>query len=460
MKKQDLKELLEQAEGKKILFLGKEGTYTNQEVDRFLKKYKVTRVKAIEEDVLATVEHHSLNPVEEMISEDAYERKIPAYRLDEFEQLLSEGINDNELLMAIKLSNDQARVLRMIENPDISDSLFVKLLEMYEWHEEEEDNNDDRSVVIATLTRYIDITPAERDQLYSTLTLKRLVREATDPDLLNALIGFPNYEFKQKDRGKTSLFEVIATSKYINDEVIKRLLSLRNPRVDMYLAANPVVPLEQLKKFATREDKSIYEALASNESIDDTLFELLLGKNENVVKLLMWYQPISADRYRMITEKITDHDLFAELGKNQHINHEVIDQLTQSENNALLEQLAENKSVTAPSLNVLYEKQVASTFYPLAGNPNLPAEIIEKFYTDYQNDTRMMRQIASNPNASEKMLRELYERDELEINKGLAANPATPIEILDVLKIDTRLRNALTQNEVFIEHHNTTKVVI
>ena len=43
MKKQDLKELLEQAEGKKILFLGKEGTYTTQEVDRFLKKYKVTK---------------------------------------------------------------------------------------------------------------------------------------------------------------------------------------------------------------------------------------------------------------------------------------------------------------------------------------------------------------------------------------------------------------------------------
>jgi hypothetical protein len=72
----------------------------------------------------------------------------------------------------------------------------------------------------------------------------------------------------------------------------------------------------------------------------------------------------------------------------------------------------------------------------------------------------MMHQVASNPNTPETILRELYGRDELEINKGLAANPATPIEILDVLKIDTRLRNALTQNEVFIEHHNTTKVVI
>ncbi|MFT7880493.1 MAG: hypothetical protein ABXS91_08880 [Sulfurimonas sp.] len=460
MEKQDLTELLEQAEGQKILFLGKEGTYTTQEVERFLKKYKVTRVKALEEGVVASVEHHSLNPVEEMISEDAYAQKIPAYRLEEFEHLLSDGINDDELLMAIKLSNDQARVLRMIENPDISDALFVKLLEMYEWHEEEEDNNDDRSVVIATLTRYIDITPAERDQLYSTLTLKRLVREATDPDLLYALIGFPNYEFKQKDQGKTSLYEVIATSQAINDEVIRRLLSLRNAKVDMYLAANPVVPLEQLNKFAGREDIAIYEALAANESIDDALFALLLDKGADVIKFLLWYQPISIDRFRMLSEKITDPTLLAELGKNRQIDKAVLEALLESDNLALLEKLAANRIMTASALNRLYEREITPLFYPLAGNPNLPVEIIEDFYEKYQNDTAILHQIASNPNTPEKILRALYERDVLEINKGLAANPATPIEILDVLKIDTRLRNALTKNEVFIEYHNTTKVVI
>ncbi|MBD3791343.1 MAG: hypothetical protein IE918_04215 [Campylobacterales bacterium] len=460
MKKQDLKELLEEAEGKKILFLGKEGIYTTQEVERFLKKYKVTRVKAIEEGVVASIEHHSLNPVEEMISEDAYVRRIPAYRLEEFEQLLSNGINDDELLMAIKLSNDQARVLRMIENPDISDALFVKLLEMYQWHEEEEDNNDDRSVVIATLTRYIDITPAERDQLYSTLTLKRLVREATDPRLLNALIGFPNYEFKQKEKGKTSLYEVVATSSYIDDTVIKRLLSLRNPKVDMYLAANPVVSLEQLKKFATREDERIHEALAANETIDDALFALLLDKGAEAVKLLLWYQPISQERFRMITEKVADPELLAELGKNLQIDTSVIGELLERGNITLLEKLAANRSITAAALQALYSKKINTTFYPLVGNPNLPVEIIEGFYANDKNDLNMMHQVASNPNTPEKILRELYERDELEINKGLAANPSTPIEILDVLKIDTRLRNALTKNEVFIEHHNTTKVVI
>ncbi len=460
MKKQDLKELLKDLEDKKILFLGKEGTYTIQEIDRFLKKHKLTRVKNIENGIVASVEHHHLNPVEEMISENAYARKIPAYKLEEFERLISENINDDEILMAIKLTNDQARILRMIENPNISNTLFVKLLEMYKWHTEEEDNNEDRSVVIATLTRYIDVTPAERDQLYSTLTLKRLVREAMDPDLLNALISFPNYEFKQKDKGKTSLYEVIATSKYIDEKVIKRLLSLRNPKVDMYLAANPVLDLEQLNKFAHREDNAIHEALASNESIDDSLFELLLYKGDNVIKLLLWYQPISSKRYEMILEKLKDTQLFSELGKNPYIENKIIESLIKSDDIYLLENISANHTVPSYLLEMLYQRKLDTTFLPLAAHPNMPAVILKGFYENYLDDISMMHQVASNPNTPESILRELYERDELEINKGLAANPSTPIEILDILKIDTRMRNALTKNEAFIEHHNTTKVII
>lgn len=460
MNKVDLKTLLEQSVGQKILFLGKEGTYTLQEVDRFLKKHNLTRVKQIEEGVVATVEHHSLNPVEEMISEDAYERRIPAYKLEEFEKLLSESTNDNEVLMAIKLTNDQARVLRMIENPNISNELFIKLLEMYEWHNEDEDNTDDRSVVIATLTRYVEVTPAEHDQLYSTLTLKRLVREATDPKLLHALISFPNYTFKQKNQDQTSLYEVIATSRHIDETVIRRLLSLHNPKVDMYLAANTAVPLEQLKKFALRGDSAISEALAANEKIDDDLFELLLQKGGDVIRLLLWYQPITSKRFEMIRQAATEPSLFSELGKNTQMDVQIISDLLESGNVELLENLADNHTVATDFLVKLYEKKIPSILLPLAANPSLPLSFIQTLYDEYKDDEKMMHQIASNAATPQSVLRELYERDTFEINKGLAANPSTPIEILDVLKIDTRLRHSLSKNEVFIEYHNNTIVVV
>jgi len=86
--------------------------FTKEEIARFLKKYDITVTNNHEEGVVGVVEHHQLNPVEEDISNMAYDDQVPLYKLVDFEKLLSEGINDDELLMVIKLSNDQDRILR------------------------------------------------------------------------------------------------------------------------------------------------------------------------------------------------------------------------------------------------------------------------------------------------------------------------------------------------------------
>jgi len=96
--------------------------------------------KNYEEGVVATIEHSSLNPMEEDISNDAYDAKVPSFSLEVFEKMLSNGINDDEILMGIKLSNDQDRIFRLLGNENIKEELFIKLLMMYEWHDEEEDD--------------------------------------------------------------------------------------------------------------------------------------------------------------------------------------------------------------------------------------------------------------------------------------------------------------------------------
>lgn len=460
MKKQDIKALLAASQGKNLLFLGKEGVFTVKEIERFLKPYGMGIAADLGDNVAATVESMRLNPVEEMSSEEAYAQGLPSYKLEELEKLFSSEIKDDELLMALKLTKDSPRVLRMLENPHISDSLFIRLLEMYQWHDEDEDDNDDRSVVIATLSRYIEITPAERDQLYSTLTLKRLVREATDPALLHALLGFPDFSFRKKGQEQTSLHEVVATSPCLDEKTLKRLLSLRREKIDFYLAANPAIPLEQLHKFAQRDEKMLDEALASNESIDDTLFASLLDKDSTVNTILLTYQPITASRFESVVEKVTDTQLFALLGSNLHLDAEVIQKLAERENRALVENLCANKTVPTDVLVGLYDKGDERLYYLIAGNPNFPTPLLETLYARYREDTPMMQAVASNPNTPVSILRELYQRNDFEINTGLAKNPSTPLEILDDLKIDTRLRHALSENQTFIDYHNNTIVVV
>lgn len=142
-------------------------------------------------------------------------------------------------------------------------------------------------------------------------------------------------------------------------------------------------------------------------NMDDTLYEQLLEKEDDIVKQLLWHQPITVERFMMIAGKLTDPYLVAELGKNPQIDPEIAMALLESDNIVLLENIAANRGVPAHILKALHDKLIKSTLYPLAGNPNLPNYVIEEIYGSYKNDAEMLKQIASNPNTPEEILREL-----------------------------------------------------
>lgn len=450
MKKLTLKELLQSNKNKKILFLGREGIFTVEEIQRFLNKYDIAMVSDYTNDVVGVVEHHMLNPVEEDISYMAYDDNVPIYKLADFEKLFSEAINDDELLMGVKLANDQERIFRLLGNAHIGNDLFVKLLGMYEWHENDEDNTKDRDVIMHTLRRYIKIKPNEEDLLYSSLTLKRLSREASDPRLLQALLRFPNITFLQKGKQRITLKESIATNIHIDSELIRRLMSLRDAGVDMYLAANTSTPLDILHKYAQRDDEEINQSLASNTNIDDIIFTSLIKKSNAVLQVMLWYQHISMSKYKQLEELIEDEELFASLGDNQHIDKTVLEKLSQSSNKSLLVNLAANDSVDSNFLEYIYKRNIFETLGHIAMNRTTPVVILEEIYRDYANNEDILISLSYNAATPVPILKELYEREEFKINKGLASNASVPMEILNVLKIDTRLRNELTTNETFV----------
>lgn len=445
--KQTLKQLLETFEGKKLLLLGKEGIFTEKEIERFLKKYKIGATKYLEEDVVGVVEYHSLNPVEEDISNDAYERKLPLFKLTEFEQLPSEEIDDDALLMAIKLGNDQERLLRLLGNKHLTDELFVRLLKLYRFDEEEEDNRQDRDVIMYTLRRYINIKPNEEDLLYTYLTLRRLATEATDPNLLTALLGFPNYEFLVRGKEKVTLRETIARNPVFNEEAIRKLLSFRDSKVDSALAGNQSVPVDILKNLLVKNDERIHKALATNPAIDEALFGALLEKREEVVALLLIHQPIDSIRLSRIEKADMEESLFMLIGANESLSSEMVTHLFEKGNKRLLEALSGNKTVPSDVLERIYQQDEAVNFVNLARNPFTPIWILQALYDEYAESQEMLVSLARNPSAPKKILKELFDKENLEINRGLATNASLPMELLDILKVDTRLQNELAQNE-------------
>lgn len=452
--KLSLETLLSTSKDKKFLFLGREGLFTKDEIARFLKKYEIIITKYLEESVVATIEPNSLNPVEEDISNDAYDAKIPSFSLDAFEKLLSESINDDELLMGIKLSNDQERIFRLLGNENIKEDLFVKLLAMYEWHDDEEDDRYDRDTIMYTLKRYIDIKPNETDLLYSYLTLRRLAAEATNPRLLSALIGFPNFEFLIRGKEKVTLRETIARNEYLDAELISKLVSLRDDRVDVALACNNSVGLVLLKSLLAKNKEKIDESMATNLNIDDLLFDTLLEKNEKTVQLLLLSQPIDTERLKLVDKHHLDLGVFATIGVNERLDNAVIDALITRENEALICHLSANKSLTTEQVENIYKKGLASSFEYLGMNPATPVEMLEMFYETY-DESAMRVALAHNKSTPEAILRTLFARDEFDIYKSMASNASVPMDLLDILKVDTRLQNELAENEIFVKEYET-----
>ncbi len=453
--KPSLTALLSSSSGKSFLFLGREGIFTKDEIARYLKKYDITMTKNYEESVVGVIEYHQLNPVEDDISNMAYDDHVPLYKLADFEKLLSEGINDDELLMGIKLANDQGRIFRLLGNANISDELFVKLLSMYEWDDEEEDNRDDRDAIMYTLRRYISIKPNEEDLLYSYLTLRRLATEATDPKLLLALIGFPNFEFLVRGKEKVTLRETIARNKYLDNEVIQKLISLRDAKIDVALASNKSVPVTVLEVFIKKSSQKLNKSLATNAQINDSIFDLLLSKEQSAVELLLLWQPINMKRVVQIEKNVLDEAVFSILGANERLEEDVVKYLSGGDNLLLLEHLASNISVHADILVKIYQKKLRSTMTPMARNPSVPVSILEEMYEKYAGDYEILAALGHNASVPVSILKALFDKDDLAINKGLATNPSLPMEMLDILKVDTRLQNYLAKNPIFIQAYET-----
>ena len=453
MKNETLEELLNSSTNKKILLLGREGLFTPKEIERFFKKLNVELVIEYSSELSAIIEHSKLNPFEEDISNMAYDDKVVIYKLVELEKLLSESINDDELLMGIKLANDQSRVFRILGNAHISNELFIKLLTMYEWHEDEEDNKEDRDVIMYTLRRYISIKPNEEDLLYSYLTLRRLATEAKNPNLLLALINFPNFKFQVRGKQRVTLRETIARNPNINEKVISKLISLRDLKVDIALASNSSVDVRILNRFLEKNSSDIDKSLATNSNINNSIFQELLNKEATIIELLLLWQEIDLNRLKHIEEKNFEDELFAILGANENLNRESIERLIKKDNEKLLINISKNPILEPKTLEDIYRTNKKMTFLNLCENPSTPTYIIEELFEKNIDNSEILSAIAHNKNTPQELLRFLYDKDNFIINKGLSINPSLPMELLNNLKVDTRLQSYLAQNPIFIEEY-------
>ena len=390
-----------------------------------------------------------MHPTEEEISYEAYKKKLPTFKLEEFEAYYAQNINQNSLLMSIKLSNNQARIIRLLKNEAFDDEFYLKIFKLYDWMGEGVyDNDENRDVTITFIKRFfksdVYLDPAT---IYAPISLAKIISQTDDEKLLDTVLSMPHYEFttsKQDQKRATNIKELVASNPHTSKETLKNLLNFNDLELDYFLAQNSNLDLELQEVIYTRSDNQTKSMLALNESLSDELFEKLL-KDEEASKMLLAFAKIdlkrvelakSCEYFYLIGENPSISDLATEIVKNDDIN--------------LQKRLASNPAVDKNTLDLIYKKYGDEIATYLSQNPNLSQDLIKKFYGF--KDKEIDIALAANISTSVDILSEYYERSDDDLNLSLASNSSTPIEYLQQFQLDNRYFNLLTKNRTFTDN--------
>ncbi|MDD2781635.1 hypothetical protein [Sulfuricurvum sp.] len=405
--------------GESILLLGKTRALNSEEFDTLLKLHKITRVGSYSEDVALIIEGRMMNPYEQSESARLYEEsQTPIVELSPFEEWLCRSIEPNRLLMSLKLSRNQERLVDFLQNPYITDELFFKLLKLYDWQNEGLfDNDTNRDVTASIIGRFYADLDRNHNVQYAMSGLAHLIERYGNPELINAIIELSpiaNEIKNPKDRSLNGVLDAIALHPDTQESILRLLLEERA----VLLAHREPLGLER-------------ELLAlQNEEINSLLAQNATLSREGALQLESAYPQLIASK------TLLDEDRFERLLEKYAAN------------------LAANPSLSPAMQQKLYSLNDDRVLGALASNPMTLSEILGHLFERGE----FSDSLASNPSLSSDKLESLASSTDPEVLSALAANTATPIDTLYQLSLDRRFERAVKTNPTFGKHIQTHNI--
>lgn len=358
-----------------------------------------------------------MNPYEQAESARLYERHdTPIVSVEVLEEWLCRSIEPNRLLMSLKLSRDQERLVTFLQNPYITDDLFYKLLALYDWQKEGLfDNDRNRDVTASIIGRFYRDLERNHNVQYAMSGLAHLIERYGTPELINAIASLSPIErelAREGDRSVSGVLDAMALHPLTPVEVLRKLLPTRAA----LLARREVLELEE-ELIASKEAD---ELLAQNPALSRRGTEALIGRfPEHIAR----FSRLDAERFERLF-----HGYTAELAANTTLDAGMQDALIVAGEKTVLNALAANPALVPGHAAALMQERA---FHPsLASNPSLSPEVLEQLY--HTNDSQ--------------------------VQAHLAANPSTPIELLYQLALDRRFERAVKTNPSFGQHIQTHNI--
>jgi hypothetical protein len=368
---------LKDFKNKTILLFGKPRAFNEKEFYEQMSAHKIEVVREPNEDVALLVEGRLMTPYEQNVADKFYEEGIyDSISIDVLEEALVAEIDEDVLLMSLKLSHDKERLKSFLQNAKISDELFLKLIKTYSWDGEDFfDNDDNRDVSAAFISRFYENIERNHNVQYATTGFIHLINQAKTSTLLNAIVSLEPIQFHLKIK------MAIAMSASIDEAMQERFFKSEQSDLLEALSLNknlkPSLALELMK------EQNLGENIAKSITLSDELFEELrdfettLARNESLT-LYMQERLFALEK----------REIYLALAGNNKIDTSIVQRLLKLDDAAINATLYENSATPVSILQEAYKDE--ANHQALARNESTPVELLYQLQLDsrYERDVK------------------------------------------------------------------------
>lgn len=439
-----------QLESQNIFFAGRGDKIDKSELEKYLVQKGSILVNSINEASIVIQGKFTPIHIEETIYELS-KNKLEIISIEKLEKEFSSNLDIDSILMAIKISKDNERLIKLLNNNFFNDDIFVKLLKLYDFKGDDiYDSDDNRDVCTKITERFCSLVETNHNIQYSPIGVYYTALETVNSNLLDIIYNMPNYIISAKNAKEDqplTLKEVVALNP--NTSKTTQIQILKNSKVN------------ELK------------FLALNESLNEMIQKKLFEKNIDEVSLSLIksnnYDELCIDNF--LANKILKKVLL----KKAFLSHELFDKLNANQDDISVIYLSSNFSLNEEMINKLFEKNIDNANINLLKNKNCPKDKIEEFlkqqdkiynisiahnialptqlylYLFSLDDYDVNLSLANNISTPKEVLKNLAALNDKYINEALCANINTPINILLQYQYDGGLKNIISNNDSFRE---------
>jgi len=354
---------LQELQNKTILLFGKSRAFSKEEFDSQMKYHGIGITKEYDESVAFVVDGRMMTPYEQNKSAELYESKELSFvKMEELESALAKAIDEDTLLMSLKLSHDRERLKVFLLNSMLSDRLFFRLLKMYSWGSEDFfENDDNRDVSAAFISRFYENIERNHNVQYSTTGFIHLIAQTKNSELLEEISTLKPLQLHPK------IEIAIAMSDYCDTKLQERLFKKGTVTLLEGLSLNKNLKREFVEEFL--KEKELSSNVARSLKLNSELFELLkpnltdLALNESLT--LPMQEELLASRQK---------EVYNTLSYNNSLDVSIIQSLLALDDREVQEALYSNSSTPVEILEEAYKNE--KNHEALAQNESTPIDIL------------------------------------------------------------------------------------